>query len=55
MGMVGLGGKIVKVEKGMWEKGLERDEVKKMIEGVGVGFGVEGEEERKKGKIEKVG
>ena len=52
--MVGVGGKIVNVEKGMWEKGLERDEVKNMIQGLGMGLGVEGED-RKEGNIEKLG
>lgn len=49
-----LRGKILNVEKAMWHKAFESDEVNNIIQALGVRFGVEGEEDSKKANIEKL-
>ena len=42
------------VEKAMWHKAFESDEVNNIIQALGVRFGVEGEEDSKKANIDKL-
>ena len=49
-----LRGKILNVEKAMWHKAFESDEVNNIIQALGVRFGVDGEEDSKKANIEKL-
>ena len=49
-----LRGKILNVEKAMWHKAFESDEVNIIIQALGVRFGVDGEEDSKKANIEKL-
>ena len=49
-----LRGKILNVEKAMWHKAFEGDEVNNIIQALGVRFGVDGEEDSKKANIEKL-
>ena len=49
-----LRGKILNVEKAMWHKEFESDEVNNIIQALGVRFGVEGEEDSKKANIDKL-
>lgn len=50
-----LRGKILNVEKAMWHKAFESDEVNNIIQAIGVRFGVEGDEENtKKANIDKL-
>ena len=49
-----LRGKILNVEKAMWHKAFESDEVNNIITALGVRFGVDGEENSKKANIEKL-
>ena len=49
-----LRGKILNVEKAMWHKAFESDEVNNIITALGVRFGVEGEEDSKKANIDKI-
>ncbi len=49
-----LRGKILNVEKAMWHKAFESDEVNNIIQALGVRFGVEGEEDSKKANIDKL-
>ena len=47
-----LRGKILNVEKAMWHKAFESDEVNNIIQALGVRFGVDGEEDSKKANID---
>ena len=49
-----LRGKILNVEKAMWHKAFESDEVNNIIQALGVRFGVDSEEDSKKANIEKL-
>ena len=49
-----LRGKILNVEKAMWHKAFESDEVNNIIQALGVRFGVDGEEDSKKANIERL-
>ena len=49
-----LRGIILNVEKAMWHKAFESDEVNNIIQALGVRFGVDGEEDSKKANIEKL-
>ncbi len=49
-----LRGKILNVEKAMWHKAFESDEVNNIITALGVRFGVDGDENSKKANIEKL-
>ena len=49
-----LRGKILNVEKAMWHKAFESDEVNNIIQALGVRFGVDGNEDSKKANIEKL-
>ncbi len=49
-----LRGKILNVEKAMWHKAFESDEVNNIIQALGIRFGVDGEEDSKKANIEKL-
>ena len=49
-----LRGKILNVEKAMWHKAFESDEVNNIIQALGVRFGIDGEEDSKKANIEKL-
>ncbi len=49
-----LRGKILNVEKAMWHKAFESDEVNNIITALGVRFGVDGEEDSKKANIDKL-
>ena len=49
-----LRGKILNVEKAMWHKAFESDEVNNIIQALGVRFGVDGEDDSKKANIEKI-
>ena len=49
-----LRGKILNVEKAMWHKAFESDEVNNIIQALGVRFGVDGEEDSKKANIDKL-
>ena len=49
-----LRGKILNVEKAMWHKAFESDEVNNIITALGVRFGVDGEENSKKANIDKL-
>ena len=49
-----LRGKILNVEKAMWHKAFESDEVNNIIQALGVRFGVDGEDNSKKANIEKL-
>ncbi|WP_308777189.1 DNA topoisomerase (ATP-hydrolyzing) subunit B [uncultured Bacteroides sp.] len=49
-----LRGKILNVEKAMWHKAFESDEVNNIIQALGVRFGVEGEDDSKKANIDKL-
>ena len=49
-----LRGKILNVEKAMWHKAFESDEVNNIIQALGVRFGIEGEEDSKKANIDKL-
>jgi len=49
-----LRGKILNVEKAMWHKAFESDEVNNIITALGIRFGVDGEEDSKKANIDKL-
>ena len=49
-----LRGKILNVEKAMWHKAFESEEVNNIIQALGIRFGVEGEEDSKKANIDKL-
>ena len=49
-----LRGKILNVEKAMWHKAFESDEVNNIIQALGVRFGMDGEEDSKKANIDKL-
>ena len=49
-----LRGKILNVEKAMWHKAFESDEVNNIITALGVRFGVDGDEDSKKANIDKL-
>ena len=49
-----LRGKILNVEKAMWHKAFESDEVNNIIQALGVRFGVDGTEDSKKANIDKL-
>ena len=49
-----LRGKILNVEKAMWHKAFESDEVNNIIQALGIRFGVDGDEDSKKANIEKL-
>ena len=49
-----LRGKILNVEKAMWHKAFESDEVNNIIQALGVRFGVDSEEDSKKANIDKL-
>ena len=49
-----LRGKILNVEKAMWHKAFESDDVNNIIQALGVRFGVDGEEDSKKANIDKL-
>ena len=49
-----LRGKILNVEKAMWHKAFESDEVNNIIQALGVRFGVDGDEDSKKANIDKL-
>ena len=49
-----LRGKILNVEKAMWHKAFESDEVNNIIQALGVRFGVDGEDNSKKANIDKL-
>ena len=49
-----LRGKILNVEKAMWHKAFESDEVNNIITALGVRFGVDGEDDSKKANIDKL-
>ena len=47
-------GKILNVEKAMWHKAFESDEVNNIITALGVRFGVDGNDDSKKANIDKL-
>ena len=47
-------GKILNVEKAMWHKAFESDEVNNIITALGIRFGVDGEDDSKKANIDKL-
>ena len=49
-----LRGKILNVEKAMWHKAFESEEVNNIIQALGIRFGVDGEEDSKKANIDKL-
>ena len=49
-----LRGKILNVEKAMWHKAFESDEVNNIITALGIRFGVDSEEDSKKANIDKL-
>ena len=49
-----LRGKILNVEKAMWHKAFESDEVNNIITALGIRFGVDGDEDSKKANIDKL-
>ena len=49
-----LRGKILNVEKAMWHKAFESDEVNNIIQALGIRFGVDGDENSKKANIDKL-
>ena len=49
-----LRGKILNVEKAMWHKAFESDEVNNIIQALGIRFGVDGDEDSKKANIDKL-
>ena len=49
-----LRGKILNVEKAMWHKVFESDEVNNIIQALGIRFGVDGDEDSKKANIDKL-
>ena len=49
-----LRGKILNVEKAMWHKAFESDEVNNIITALGIRFGVDGDDDSKKANIEKL-
>ena len=49
-----LRGKILNVEKAMWHKAFESDEVNNIITALGVRFGIDGEDDSKKANIDKL-
>ena len=49
-----LRGKILNVEKAMWHKAFESDEVNNIITALGVRFGVDGNDDSKKANIDKL-
>jgi DNA gyrase subunit B len=49
-----LRGKILNVEKAMWHKAFESDEVNNIIQALGIHFGVDGDEDSKKANIDKL-
>ena len=49
-----LRGKILNVEKAMWHKAFESDEVNNIITALGIRFGVDGEDDSKKANIDKL-
>ena len=49
-----LRGKILNVEKAMWHKAFESDEVNNIIQALGIRFGVDGDEDSKKSNIDKL-
>ena len=49
-----LRGKILNVEKAMWHKAFESDEVNNIITALGILFGVDGDEDSKKANIDKL-
>ena len=49
-----LRGKILNVEKAMWHKAFESDEVNNIITALGVRFGVHGDDDSKKANIDKL-
>ena len=49
-----LRGKILNVEKAMWYKAFESDEVNNIITALGVRFGVDGDDDSKKANIDKL-
>ena len=52
--MLPLRGKILNVEKAMWHKAFESDEVNNIITALGVRFGVDGDDDSKKANIDKL-
>ena len=49
-----LRGKILNVEKAMWHKAFESDEVNNIITALGIRFGIDGEDDSKKANIDKL-
>ena len=49
-----LRGKILNVEKAMWHKAFESDEVNNIIQALGIRFGVDGDDDSKKANIDKL-
>ena len=49
-----LRGKILNVEKAMWHKAFESDEVNNIIQALGIRLGVDGDEDSKKANIDKL-
>ena len=49
-----LRGKILNVEKAMWHKAFESDEVNNIIQALGIRFGLDGDEDSKKANIDKL-
>ena len=49
-----LRGKILNVEKAMWHKAFESDDVNNIIQALGIRFGVDGDEDSKKANINKL-
>ena len=49
-----LRGKLLNVEKAMWHKAFESDEVNNIITALGVRFGVDGDDDSKKANIDKL-
>ena len=49
-----LRGKILNVEKAMWHKAFESDEVNNIIQALGIRFGVDGNDDSKKANIDKL-
>ena len=49
-----LRGKILNVEKAMWHKAFESDDVNNIIQALGIRFGVDGDEDSKKANIDKL-
>ena len=49
-----LRGKILNVEKAMWHKAFESDEVNNIITALGIRFGVDGDDDSKKANIDKL-